>query len=123
MANFGPMESVPEQFKDRTLYQHNPQVTLLRTNTEENAKLGSILAEKINAYQGPVSVQIPSKGISVISESGGPFHDKAADHALFDALKDNLDQGTSIESHDLTINSQAFAEHCAKTLLELMQDR
>ena len=36
MVNFGPMDTVPEKFKGRKFYKHNPTVTLMRTTTEEN---------------------------------------------------------------------------------------
>jgi len=37
MVNFGPIESVPEQFQDRNLFRHNASITLMRTTKEENA--------------------------------------------------------------------------------------
>src|SRR5882762_4478555 len=70
MVNFHGPESVPAKFKGRTFYQHNPQVTLMRTTPEECAKLGQILAEKINLSSGPVTVLIPLRAISVISAPG-----------------------------------------------------
>ncbi|PZR26076.1 MAG: hypothetical protein DI538_26770, partial [Azospira oryzae] len=36
MVNFGSRSSVPEHYRGRRLYQHNPQVTLMRTTPEEN---------------------------------------------------------------------------------------
>ena len=38
MVNFGPMSSVPERYRGRTLHVHNPTVTLMRTTPEENAR-------------------------------------------------------------------------------------
>src|SRR5438034_5717791 len=90
MVNFYGPESVPAKFQGRNFYQHNPQVTLMRTTPEECARLGEIVAEKLNASKGPVSVLIPTKAISVISAPGQKFHDPAADKALFDTLQANL---------------------------------
>ena len=60
MANFGGIETVPEQFRERTLYEWNPEVTLLRTNEEENRQMGAMLAAAANAGQpGNVTVLIP----------------------------------------------------------------
>src|SRR4051812_37806221 len=58
MVNFGAAESVPDEFKGRTFYQHNPQVTLMRTTPLECTELGRILAQKLNASIAPVSVLI-----------------------------------------------------------------
>ena len=62
MVNFGPPDTVPEQFKDRTFYQHNPTVTLMRTTVEENAELGKIMGQKLSRAKGPTTVIIPQSG-------------------------------------------------------------
>ena len=41
MVNFGPMESVPERYRDRNLYVHNPTITLMRTTPEECREIGA----------------------------------------------------------------------------------
>jgi uncharacterized protein (UPF0261 family) len=115
MVNFGEKESVPGNFAGRTFYIHNPQVTLMRTTSSECAELGRIIAEKINHYTGPVTVMIPEKAISVISAPGQPFHDAAADAALFDALRDHCQN--PVETHAMEINDPAFAAACAHRLL------
>lgn len=117
MVNFHAPESVPEKFRGRVFYQHNPQVTLMRTTAEECAQLGKIIAEKLNLSIGPVSVLIPRRGISVISAEGQKFHDPAADKALFDGLKSGLRAGIEVIEMDCAINDPAFAEACATTLL------
>src|SRR5207249_7046954 len=81
MVNFGPPETVPSKFKGRNFYQHNPQVTLMRTTPKECAELGKIIAEKLNSSKSPVSVLIPKRAISIISAPGQKFHDPVADQA------------------------------------------
>jgi uncharacterized protein (UPF0261 family) len=118
MVNFHGPESVPARFKGRNFYQHNPQVTLMRTNPEECAELGRIIAGKLNASTGPVTVLIPLKAISVISAPGQKFHDPAADRALFTALKAGLRKDIQIVEMDCAINDPSFAEACANALLK-----
>jgi uncharacterized protein (UPF0261 family) len=120
MVNFGEPASVPEKFKGRRFYHHNAQVTLMRTNPEENAELGRILAEKCNLSIGPVTVLLPLKAISVISAPGQPFHWREADAALFAAWKQHLRKDIPVIEYDGAINDPAFAELCARTLLALM---
>lgn len=115
MVNFGARETVPAEFEGRTFYIHNPQVTLMRTSADECAQLGKIIAEKANASTAPVTMMIPEKGISVISTAGQPFHDAAADTALFDAIRKHAT--VPVISLTETINSPAFAEAAAKQLL------
>ena len=118
MVNFGPPETVPGKFQGRNFYQHNPQVTLMRTTAEECAQLGKIIAEKLNLSKAPVAVLIPWKAISVISAPGQKFHDPAADKALFENLKANLRGDIEVIEMDCEINDPTFAEACAKTLLK-----
>lgn len=87
MVNFGPKATVPERFKDRHFYVHNPNVTLMRTTPEENALLGEWLAAKLNRMTGPVRFLIPAGGVSAIDVPGQPFFDPEADRALIDALE------------------------------------
>jgi len=121
MVNFGEPQTVPDKFKGRTFYHHNPQVTLMRTTPEECAELGRIIAEKVNSYSAPVTVLLPLKGISIISAEGQPFHSPAADKALFDAIRKHLKPEVPVVEMDCTINDPQFALACAKKLLGQMQ--
>lgn len=117
MVNFGERHTVPETFAARRLYAHNPQVTLLRTTPEECARLGNLLSAKVNASRGPVTVLIPRRGISMISAAGGPFHDRQADAALFEAIETGLRPDLPCRSIDCEINDPAFARACVEALL------
>jgi uncharacterized protein (UPF0261 family) len=121
MVNFYGPESVPQKFSGRNFYQHNPQVTLMRTTPEENAQLGKILADKLNLSKGPVSVLLPMKGISVISAAGQKFHDPTADEALFKNLKTSLRNDIEVIEMDCNINDEQFAAACANQLLSYLK--
>ena len=123
MVNFGGPETVPSKFADRTFYQHNPQVTLMRTSPEECAELGRILAEKINLSIAPVTVLLPLKAISVISAPGQKFHDPIADRILFTALKAFLRNDIEVVELDCAINAPEFARACAEKLLANLAQR
>jgi uncharacterized protein (UPF0261 family) len=120
MVNFHGPESVPAKFQGRTFYQHNPQVTLMRTTPEECASLGKIIAEKLNLSKGPVTVLLPRKAISVISAPGQKFHDPVADRVLFDSIKAWLRKDIPVIEMDCAINDAAFAEACASALMKHM---
>jgi len=122
MVNFGPRDSVPEEFEGRQFHIHNPQVTLMRTTPEENAELGEIIASKLNAATGPTALVIPLGGVSMLDVEGEDFHDPDADAALFDALRAHLDEGVRLVERDTDINDEAFAETLAATLDEYMRE-
>jgi uncharacterized protein (UPF0261 family) len=121
MVNFGEPASVPARFAGRRFYQHNPQVTLMRTTPAECAQLGRILAEKINAYRAPTTVLFPAKGLSAIGEPGQPFWDPGADAALLAALQRDLRSDVPLVVLDVPINDPSFAKACAETLLANMR--
>lgn len=118
MANYGERKTLPEEHEDRTIYIHNPQVTLLRTNAEECAQLGKILAEKANANPAPTAILNPRKAISIISAEGQFFHDAEADQALFDAIHANAQ--CEVVDFEEEINNEVFAQAAAHKLLELI---
>lgn len=122
MVNFGPMEDVPERFSNRNLHVHNPQVTLMRTTPEENAALGEIIAEKLNAASGPTALFLPLHGVSMIDVEGGEFHDPEADEALFAALREHLDEDIDLLERETDINDEVFARTIAKKLDEYMSE-
>jgi len=118
MVNFWAPTTVPKQFAGRRFYQHNPNITLMRTTPEENRRLGEILAEKLNLSTGPVTVLIPLRGFSVIDSPGGPFWWPEADQALAEALKKNLRADIPVFEMDCNVNDPPFAQRCAEQLLE-----
>ena len=92
MVNFGPYDSVPERYRGRNLYRHNPQVTLMRTTAEENDRMGRWIGERLNRMDGPVRFFLPEGGVSQLDAPGQAFHDPAADAALFGALEETVRQ-------------------------------
>ncbi len=117
MVNFHAMHTVPDEFAGRTFYKHNPNVTLMRTSADECAKLGEIVANKLNAATGPTTLFLPLKGVSMIDAQGQSFYDPEADSALFNAIRSNLDASVELIELDLHINDPAFAEAVAARLL------
>lgn len=121
MANFGGIETVPEKYRGRNLYQWNPNVTLLRTNAEENHRMGEMLAHAANEATAPVVIVLPLKGVSMLDSPGGRFWDPEADAACFNAIKENLKPGIPVIEMDANINDLEFSEKCAGLLLEMLR--
>ena len=122
MVNFGPRETLPAKFEKRNIYVHNPQVTLVRTTPEECAKLGEIIAGKLNKTTGPTALFVPLKGVSAIDVEGMPFYDPAADAALFDALRQNIDRSkVELVELNMAINDPAFADAMVDRLQKMLK--
>jgi uncharacterized protein (UPF0261 family)/ABC-type branched-subunit amino acid transport system ATPase component len=121
MVNFWARSTVPTQFKDRNLHVHNPNVTLMRTTSDEAARVGRFIVDKLNRMEGPVRFLIPEGGVSGLDRPGGPFWDPAANRALFDAIASGFRAGTNRKLLRLPhhINDQAFADALVATFNEV----
>ena len=122
MANFDSIETVPGEFRDRNLYQWNPNVTLLRTNVEENVRIGEMIAAAVNQATAPAAVLLPMKGVSMLDSEGDRFWDPEADRSCFDAIRNGLRADIPVHEIDHNINDPEFADSAANTLLEMLQD-
>lgn len=121
MVNFGPMDTVPAQYKNRNLYKHNPTVTLMRTTAEENVGLGKKIAEKLNMAPGKTALFLPLKGVSMIDAEGQPFYGPEEDKALFETLRVNIGPKVELVEMDNNVNDDAFAVAAAQKLLDLLE--
>jgi uncharacterized protein (UPF0261 family)/ABC-type branched-subunit amino acid transport system ATPase component len=112
MVNFGAWDTVPERFRGRRLYKHNPNVTLMRTTADECRRIGEFIAAKLNAMAGPVRFLIPEGGVSAIDKPGQPFHDPEADRVLFGAIEAGFRPGSQRQLIRLPhhVNDEAFAD-------------
>jgi len=123
MVNFGGMDTVPEKYKKakRTFYEWTPSVTLMRTNKEENEKMGKVFAEKANAARSMVAFLLPLQGVSMLDADNQPFCDREADKAMFDAIKANVREGVEVIEMDSNINDPEFSAKAVEMLLALIK--
>lgn len=121
MVNFGAKETVPACFQSRNLYVHNPQVTLMRTTPEENRAIGEFLVARLNRMEGPVRFLLPLGGVSAIDVPGMPFHDPAADAALFDTIRAGFVPAPNRRLIEVpaAINDRAFADAALAAFREI----
>lgn len=121
MVNFGPPDTVPERYRNRRFVEHNPQVTLMRTTPEENARMGEWIAARVNLMTGPVRFLLPEGGVSALDAPGEPFHDPEADRALFDAIVRTFEESASrrLVRAPHHVNDPAFADAAARALAEI----
>lgn len=121
MANFDSPDTVPAEYRQRVLYEWNPNVTLLRTNEEENVRIGNMLADAANAGSSNVAVLLPLKGVSQLDRPGAPFWDPAADGACYDAIRSRLRPQIEISEVDHNVNDPEFADLVTDRLLAMIR--
>lgn len=123
MSNFGPKNTVPEAYRNRRLYEHNPAVTLMRSSPDESKQVAEFIVDKLKWAKKPAVVQVwlPLGGVSMIATPDGPFADKEADDVLFSTIKQGLDgSGIEITEDPRDINNDGFAKDIAEALARLM---
>jgi len=123
MVNFGALQTIPARFHGRLFHAHNPAVTLMRTNAEESASLGRIIADKLNRSTAFVEVHVPARGFSQISVKGAPFYDPESDGALITALREHLDPRIPLLVHDAAINDPSFALEITTALFRALDSK
>lgn len=122
MVNFGPYDTVPEAYRGRNLYKHNPSVTLMRTTVEENRQLGEIIADKLNLSEGPTVLMLPLQGVSMLDVEGEAFRGAQEDEMLFNTLRQRINrEKVELVEMETDINDQTFAVAAADKLMELMK--
>lgn len=123
MVNYWAPETIPSHLADRQFYNHNSNVTLMRTTAQECAEMGAWIGKKLNACEGAVRILLPTKGISALDIEGGAFWDPEADLALFEALRDTVKQTDNRQILDLPyhINDPAFAEAAVQAFLNISE--
>jgi uncharacterized protein (UPF0261 family) len=121
MVNFWAPSTIPAPLKARLFYEHNPNVTLMRTTAEECREIGAWIADKLNACEGKVCFLIPEKGVSALDIEGGAFHDPEADAALFSAIEETLQitENRRLVRLPLHINDPAFAQAAVAAFREI----
>jgi uncharacterized protein (UPF0261 family) len=120
--NQGPLDSLPERYRARKTYFHNPVATLVRVDAEEEAALGRIVAERLSDARGPVAVVVPTRGFSLADAEGGDLWDPEADRAFIDALREALPPHIGFETVDLHVDDAAFADLVTERYLSLVQE-
>ncbi|MFF8610435.1 Tm-1-like ATP-binding domain-containing protein [Streptomyces sp. NPDC015346] len=123
LVKFGPLDTVPARVRDRDVRVHNPSISVVRTTARECAELGTLVAAKLRAATGPTAVCLPLRGLSTLGAPGGPYHDPAADGALFGALRDGL-RGSAVDvvEIDTHIGDPSFGRAAADLLQRLIAD-
>lgn len=123
MVNFAGIATVPERYRGRNLYEHNPQITLMRTTRDESVQIGRWIGERLNRSIGPVRFLLPEGGVSLLDQAGQPFYDPEADAALFSAIESVVQQTDERRVIRLrnAINDPAFSEAVVANFLEIFE--
>ncbi|MBP1714842.1 MAG: hypothetical protein H6Q42_3045 [Deltaproteobacteria bacterium] len=117
---WGPEDTIPEKWRNRQMYYHNPAYTLIRPTHEEMKQIGEAFVRKLNAAKGPVRVILPLKGMSIGGLKGGTTHDPEGDRILFDTIKNGLNKNIQVFEMDYHVNEEPLANKAVEEFFKLM---
>jgi len=115
----GGKETIPEKWRGRKMYYHNPAFTLIRPSHEEMRRLGELMADKLNRARGPVRVVLPLGGMSIGGKKGGSTYDPEGDRALFETLKAKLNREIPVVELACHVNDEPFADRLVAEFLAI----
>jgi uncharacterized protein (UPF0261 family) len=120
MVAYAGRPAVPEQYRDRLLYDHTPALTVMRTSAEENAEAARLIANKVNRAKGPATVVIPTKGFSAYDQKGELFYDEEADAAFMETVQKEVRDSAQVVLIDAHINDDMFAQRAVELFVKMM---
>uniref|UniRef100_A0A5B6YLX7 TIM-barrel signal transduction protein n=1 Tax=Davidia involucrata TaxID=16924 RepID=A0A5B6YLX7_DAVIN len=124
MVNFGAKATIPSNFQQRKIHEHNEQVSLMRTAVDENKKFAGFIANKLNQSSSKICVCLPEKGISALDASGKPFYDPEATGTLIDELQRliQIKEDRQVKVYPYHINDPEFANELVNSFLEICKN-
>ncbi|WP_214473645.1 Tm-1-like ATP-binding domain-containing protein [Mesorhizobium sp. dw_380] len=121
MVNFWAPATIPEHHRGRLFYEHNPNVTLMRTTADECRAIGEWIGTRLATCDGPLHFLIPEKGVSALDIEGGAFFDPEADAVLFEAIERAIKPSATrrVTRLPLHINDPEFAKAAVAAFLDI----
>jgi uncharacterized protein (UPF0261 family) len=123
MVAYAGRPAVPEQYRDRLLYDHTPALTVMRTSAEENVEAARLIADKVNRAKGPVTIVIPTKGFSAYDQKGELFYDEEADAAFVETVQKAVRDSARVVLIDAHINDDEFAQRVVELFVKMMNGK
>lgn len=118
----GRFDVAQAEFPDHRLFRHNPELTLVRMNTDQMTRLAEVFARKANAASSPTTVCVPTGGLSIPGAEGGPFWDPDADQAFLETLQARLVDRVKLRIVDSHINGSRFVDAVLQELSTVMAE-
>jgi uncharacterized protein (UPF0261 family) len=114
-------QPIPVSLGKRTVFSQG-MVHLIKTTPQEQEKIATLLAEKLNRTRAPIVALIPLGGFSRLDRSKEmPFYDPGAGKRFANGLKERVSNPlVEIEEMEAHINDPIFAERATALLLGKM---
>jgi uncharacterized protein (UPF0261 family) len=112
--------TVPPELKDRPVYDHNPEFTLVRASHDEMIELGKVFSRRLNLSTGPVIVAVPTQGLSIPNVPDGPFWNPPADQAFLATVHEFIRESIPVMTYERHVNDPRFGRETAELFIQMM---
>lgn len=117
--DFGIRE-LPADIERRKYLYHNSDIAHIKLHKDEIARAGSIIVDRLNRNNSPVTVLIPLGGFRQATSQGEALWDKDVDNTLIEILRTRLKPGIRVIEIDANINDLKFSEAAVGAMRELL---
>jgi len=96
----------------------------VKATTEEMAKTGKMMAQKLNEMTGPTAMLLPTRGFSQWDKPDAtifPFYDPEGRKAFIKAVEKHTQPKVRVVELDLHIDDQAFTENAVAILDDMIR--
>ena len=108
-----------KSFRQRTTMMHNPEMTFVMPSEREMAKLGEMVARKLNLSRGNTVMMVPLKGFCYPNCEGRPLYNPKGVQAFVAALEKRVKPSIPVRLLPLHVNDDAFADAVLEEFDEL----
>lgn len=121
MVNFGARDTIPSNFQQRKIHEHNAQISLMRSTVDENKKFAAFIAEKLNKSSSKICICLPEQGVSSLDAPGKAFYDPDATGTLIKELAKLIETNEyrQVKVLPYHINDKEFANALVDSFLEI----
>lgn len=119
----GPVEALPEHYRERKIMIHTPTITLVRTSPEEMVAVAELVAGRLAESTGPAAMILPLHAFGWFAREGQPLHDPESDRAFIETFKARAPAAVKVIELDTHLNDPLLGETAVQLMREMLQDR
>jgi uncharacterized protein (UPF0261 family) len=116
----GRFSELKRAWKKRTTMMHNPEMTFVMPSKREMAKLGELMARKLNQARGNTVVMVPLKGFCYPNCEGRALYNPGGVEAFVEALESRIKPSVPVRLLPMHVNDESFSSAVVQEFETLM---
>lgn len=108
------------RYGGRKILRHTATITLVRTSADEMEQAARLIAGRLAASSGPVTMILPLRAFGWFSRQGQPLYDPESDRAFVETFQAVAPPQVQIVEMDTQLNDPAVGETAVQLMREMM---